>query len=322
MKSVKLSGSLVWFIAIPSSIAFHVLIVFVLTFVLPESRRTLDGYAQLSPIQFVLVSGGAAQRPSAVELATPVYVEEIRQETKKEVAEKTENVPRPEEKAPVEVEVQSNLIEEISKTGSLEEETNVKENEHYGEDLVEVTEVVDDGILRISNMDNSLTSNTSEIHEEVPLKEVREKVFSESLVQENTYKSSSSYSERHVASTAFTIPAAPEQSVNDANSVASKAGARGNYESETQAHAMFAVNKPPPYPILARRNGWEGEVVLEMVISRSGDCKRARVVASSGYKILDKAAWRAAKQWKFVPAKKNNIPVESTTIVPVVFRLD
>lgn len=61
---------------------------------------------------------------------------------------------------------------------------------------------------------------------------------------------------------------------------------------------------------------------MEIVVLPDGDCKNVEVVTSSSYEVLDKAAVKGVQQWKFVPARRNDKPVESTVILSVVFRLN
>ena len=84
---------------------------------------------------------------------------------------------------------------------------------------------------------------------------------------------------------------------------------------------MFADNPPPEYPRLARRFGYEGRVIISVTISAEGTCTHSIIKKSSGYPILDKAAQKAVRKWKFIPAKKNSHFVESTIDIPIRFTL-
>jgi len=64
-------------------------------------------------------------------------------------------------------------------------------------------------------------------------------------------------------------------------------------------------NEPPRYPLLALKNNWSGEVVLRLFINNSGQLDDVRVVSSSGYPLLDKAALNAALNWRFSGGPKN-----------------
>ena len=55
------------------------------------------------------------------------------------------------------------------------------------------------------------------------------------------------------------------------------------------------------YPPLARRRGWEGTVRLGLRIEPDGRLTRVRVLAGSGYSVLDRAAARALERVGRVP---------------------
>lgn len=80
-------------------------------------------------------------------------------------------------------------------------------------------------------------------------------------------------------------------------------------------------NAPPRYPYLARRRGQEGRVVLRVQVTAGGDPAEVQVRWSSGYRLLDDAAIRAVKAWRFSPASRGGISVASSVDVPVSFKL-
>lgn len=81
-------------------------------------------------------------------------------------------------------------------------------------------------------------------------------------------------------------------------------------------------NPAPSYPQEARRRGQEGRVVLRVTISPVGEARSVRVLRSSGYERLDRAAREAVARWRFEPARRAGRPVEGLLDVPVVFRLE
>lgn len=83
----------------------------------------------------------------------------------------------------------------------------------------------------------------------------------------------------------------------------------------------YAENPLPAYPEVARRNGWRGEVLLQVSVSIDGIVERLRVQQSSGFRILDRAALRAVKEWRFYPASRSGRAVVSEILVPVEFHL-
>jgi TonB family protein len=79
--------------------------------------------------------------------------------------------------------------------------------------------------------------------------------------------------------------------------------------------------KPNPvYTQEARQLKLEGDVLLEVLFAANGQLHVDRVVRGLGHG-LDEAAVAAAKAMKFKPAQRNGVPVDSTAIVHVMFRL-
>ena len=52
----------------------------------------------------------------------------------------------------------------------------------------------------------------------------------------------------------------------------------------------YKNNTPPEYPEMARRRGYEGEVLLSVLVSVDGMVASVKVKESSGYSVLDRAA--------------------------------
>lgn len=76
------------------------------------------------------------------------------------------------------------------------------------------------------------------------------------------------------------------------------------------------------YPWVARRRGWEGEVRLAMRVGASGRVSDLRVVGTSGYRVLDRAALRSARHIRKVPDAGRWLHGRSVDIVvPVEYRL-
>ncbi len=76
------------------------------------------------------------------------------------------------------------------------------------------------------------------------------------------------------------------------------------------------------YPWIARREGWEGEVRLALRVGAGGRVSALRVVHTSGYPVLDRAALRSARRIRAVPdaaARLHGRAVE--VVVPVEYRL-
>lgn len=85
----------------------------------------------------------------------------------------------------------------------------------------------------------------------------------------------------------------------------------------TQVEILY---KPKPvYTDEARKLNIEGEVLLEVVFGANGDLRVNRVVRGLGHG-LDEAAVGAANRIKFKPAQRNGSPVDSLSIVHVMFQ--
>jgi len=67
--------------------------------------------------------------------------------------------------------------------------------------------------------------------------------------------------------------------------------------------------------------GWEGTVVLRVIVSADGIVAEVAVHRSSGYPLLDQAAVMAARSKRFVPAKDGGFTTSSVAEMPVRFVL-
>ena len=80
-------------------------------------------------------------------------------------------------------------------------------------------------------------------------------------------------------------------------------------------------NTPPAYPETARRAGWEGRVTVRVEVSADGLPLRVALEKSSGYAVLDQAALRTVKNWRFQPRTVGGVAMTGTVDVPVNFTL-
>jgi protein TonB len=85
--------------------------------------------------------------------------------------------------------------------------------------------------------------------------------------------------------------------------------------------AAYLDNPKPEYPLMARRNGDEGKVVLRVQVTAEGRAAEVQLHSSSGSSALDKAARSAVHNWRFVPARQGTQAVAAWVLVPVVFKL-
>jgi protein TonB len=86
--------------------------------------------------------------------------------------------------------------------------------------------------------------------------------------------------------------------------------------------AEYLHNPEPTYPLMAKRRGEQGHVLLQVTVSETGQAVAVVVLQSSGYALLDQSAVRAVKNWQFVPATANRQAVTAEVKVPVRFILE
>jgi protein TonB len=89
-----------------------------------------------------------------------------------------------------------------------------------------------------------------------------------------------------------------------------------------EATPLYRRNLFPEYPMIARKRGYQGTVVLEVLVSREGRVKDLSLSASSGYSVLDHAALTSVKTWLFDPGTRGGEKVDMWVKVPVRFQLE
>jgi periplasmic protein TonB len=80
------------------------------------------------------------------------------------------------------------------------------------------------------------------------------------------------------------------------------------------------VHVPPIYPELARQTRVQGAVTLEAILDATGKVESVRVLES--VPLLDDAAVRAVRQWRYTPTELNGVPVPVLMTVTIRFSLD
>ncbi len=87
------------------------------------------------------------------------------------------------------------------------------------------------------------------------------------------------------------------------------------------AYPDYGKNPELGYPPFALRRGFEGRVVLRVLVSKEGQALKVTLAKSSGHAILDRAAIKAVREWIFKPGKLNGVPIDMWVKVPVVYEL-
>lgn len=92
-------------------------------------------------------------------------------------------------------------------------------------------------------------------------------------------------------------------------------------KTASDSEPKISRNPKPHYPILARRKGWEGQVIVRVQVDIKGKPLQAHVVVSSGRDVLDQAALEAVQQWTFEPAQRSGRATEGSIDITFEFRL-
>ncbi len=119
---------------------------------------------------------------------------------------------------------------------------------------------------------------------------------------------------RHVVRTS--LPSTPSR--------ASRRTLQATTGGEAQTQTSVGVLGPPirpVYPLIAKRSGWEGTVLVRVTVETNGRASKVVVSRSSGHKVLDDAAVKAIKRRTFRPARDGNIPIRSIVVIPLKFVL-
>ena len=99
----------------------------------------------------------------------------------------------------------------------------------------------------------------------------------------------------------------------------SRSAGAGNDGRSTPARYAFCP--PPPFPAEARKARLSGTAVLMVQIDARGRPSSIALRRSSGHAVLDAAALRAVRAWRFEPAKRDGQPVDACLEIPVRFAL-
>lgn len=128
--------------------------------------------------------------------------------------------------------------------------------------------------------------------------------------------------EQAIAPARFSVSAAPAPPPSLPSVVAIAGAATGAAISAARFDAAYLQNPAPKYPPISRRLGEEGQVLLRVKVATDGSATAVDLERSSSFERLDEAARQVVAHWRFVPAKRGDVAVEASVIVPIVFRLD
>lgn len=116
-------------------------------------------------------------------------------------------------------------------------------------------------------------------------------------------------------------PAASAPAPRIAPTVATAPAAVQTTEPHVGARPDYAYNPPPDYPLAMREQGIAGVVWLRVWVDGEGRPGEVRLARGSGYRLLDDAAMRAVRDWRFVPARSGDQAIASWVEFPIRFAL-
>lgn len=85
--------------------------------------------------------------------------------------------------------------------------------------------------------------------------------------------------------------------------------------------AAFLKNPQPSYPVFAKKRQQQGTVMLNVKVSIEGKAEMIELAESSGFSLLDEAAQLAVANWRFIPARRGDVVIAASVIVPVRFAI-
>jgi protein TonB len=88
-----------------------------------------------------------------------------------------------------------------------------------------------------------------------------------------------------------------------------------------EAIPIYRSNPSPKYPRIARMRGYQGNVLLDVLVNKDGKVHDLKIFKSSGYPILDRAATSTVKRWLFEPGMIGDEKVDMWIRVPIRFEL-
>jgi TonB family protein len=89
-----------------------------------------------------------------------------------------------------------------------------------------------------------------------------------------------------------------------------------------EAAPLYKENPDPVYPVKAKKRGYEGVVILEVMVTKEGRAGKISVFQSSRYSILDDAAVSSVREWLFEPGERGGEKVDMPVKIPIRFKLE
>lgn len=83
------------------------------------------------------------------------------------------------------------------------------------------------------------------------------------------------------------------------------------------------IGRYKQYPKIAQMRGWQGEVIVELILDGNGKLKSKKILTSSGYDVLDKQALEMIEKAAPFPSPPEVLRASTFSItVPIPFKLE
>jgi protein TonB len=90
----------------------------------------------------------------------------------------------------------------------------------------------------------------------------------------------------------------------------------------SQGNIIFDRQPKPRYPMVSRKLGEEGTVLLKGCIEEGDSIKNIEIINGSGYERLDTEAIETVRQWTFSGSNQKNRKIISCYRIPIKFVLE
>ena len=123
-----------------------------------------------------------------------------------------------------------------------------------------------------------------------------------------------------VAATKISNQIPADNEIPKPNIVGNQGIGKENAAPDLRPAGLYRPN--PKYPGLARKNNWEGTVVLKAEIMEDGRVGVVVVTESSGHDILDGEAVKTVRNWRYRPASQKEKSVNCRIQIKIRFKLE
>ncbi len=92
-------------------------------------------------------------------------------------------------------------------------------------------------------------------------------------------------------------------------------------ESVDRPPRALTTNEEPTYPSVAARHGWEGTVIVKLLIDENGRVRDPQILELDGHDVFRKAVLEVVNGWRYEPAQHGGRNVDVWTVQPFQFQV-